>query len=761
MANINLTANYQQFASTPEGILVSDPFNFDPKPDGQGLSSADLIHAIEFSLEDTDSLFESDAGNEAVKNDTFIGFMGLAEAGSGSLEPLLDRDRLMHAAGRAFQALLAGVAWEVLLSNSSDALTTIDVCWPMDRLVINEPIAWAIIGLFAALRTFSAALAFTSTPGLDVADPGSIGSLVAILVHSTTLRRLTRASNTAGPRDSKARKTKKIGWWRPLSLKPWWLCLSISLTLALAGVLEVLQHVSDAKSGFSTVANLVNGQILARVVPAVLALLVARLVSSIDANILIFAPFAALRQGMQPPEVLSHHLLTKTTPIALYYSIKFGYWGAFCIAIAVIIGTFLPVAASGLYVLEVVPYQTPILASRQDFFNLTSVIIGQAEVAAILSLIERQEQPYPSNSYDGIALPSLRLDGEDRNFTGPVTIMTPVTRPTLDCDLLPARSFEVEYSFMFDYGIQAQIPFYTDWSCENDFRVYTNSTEITVYLSGTKHLTDPTDEMYWGQINSYNYTCASFDFIFGHIAVPCVDLQDGQQCHDNHNMTVVLCSQQIQEVLARVTYTDSTLTTIDPNHPPVINESSAVLVQNSNGGTSFPYRFQMGLDSTFQAWDPINMDGDTPYTLDQPFDAFFQMATRGADGVPPEQMLGPDNVDRLRRRVLQVCAGTGACRATAGAGAVAGTASAPRVRQDAGSKVALQVLLGLMALPAPASPAPATCCAATPAPCRVPRGSLSTARWSPHMQGARGGWARRRRGRACGMLWRDWVTVLR
>lgn len=748
MARLNLSAEFEAFTSTPQQSLVTEPYDFGSQPSHeQNLSSADLVRAIEFSLEDVGNLFQSNGGGETYKNDTFIGFMGLAEGTSGFLEPLLDNDRLINASTRVFQALMAGVAWEVLLGNSSDTSTVVEISRPVDRLVVNEPVVWVMTGLFLVLGLSSAALALISTPEVSTAEPGSIGSLIAVLTHSPTLRKVAQLSSTTSHHNlnhgqnvdpqsvktdhpanfhnstsSKAAAANPV-WWQPLSLKSWWICLSVLLACILIGVLEALQHISDSKSGFATATNPINEQILARLVPAALALILSALISSIDANILIFAPFAALRQKIRSSEILSNNLLTRPTPIALYYSIKLRYWGTLFTTLAVIIGTFLPVPISGLYVLEVVPYEMPISASRKDFFNMTSVANGQGEASAVLSLIERQNHSYPSNTYDGIALPSLSFDSYDQNFTGPVTITMPVFRAMLECDILPTDTFQVGYEYYPTFStspVEVSIPINVTWTCENNSRIYANYPDVQGSFPAVKEMANTSDGMYWGQIFSLDYSCASFIFAFGHVAWPCGDVNKTDSCYDtsSHNMTVALCNQQFQEVSAQVTYNDSALTTIDSKQPPVINSSSVSIVHGSDGNSSFPYKMEINLDSTFMAWDPINIDGNTPATQSQPFDAFFQIVTRGAGGVAPEQMLGPDNTDFLITRVLEVyrrymalvinaqgrrpCGdGTEEAGAPAACGvALVGTATVSRMRvvQDRASKIALQVLLGLMAL---------------------------------------------------------------
>lgn len=722
-AKLNVTAKFQQSATVPQEILLSDPFDLEQPIDEPSLSSTDLIRAIESAFEDNVYLFQDDVDSVYVANDTFVGFMGLTEGASGSLEPLLDQDRFINASGRAFQALMAGTAWEVLLSDSSDTFTTGELRWPVDRLAVNEPIVWTMVGLFTTLGIFGAILALISTPHLLTAEPGSIGSLVAMLAHLPILRKMVgdpqlqpvENNLPAGSVELKGPESGKPGWWRPLALKTWYLCLSILLAVILIIVLEILQHVSDSNSGFSTVSNQMDAQVLIRIVPAALALLVATLIGSIDANILIFAPFSALRQRIRSSEVLSNNLLLKPTPVALYYSIKLKYWGALFTALAVLVGALLSVAASGLYVLDVVPHETPISVFQQDFYNMTSVTDGQSEAAASLSLIERQNQSYPQNSYDGVALPSLHLDTQGQNFSGPVTITVPVLRAALDCTPIPADKFDV-ITIGFDFvnnstgsGAYATMSSNQTSSCGNGSRLYSDGWSI-----GQKELNDLSDGtygMYWGQIFSKDNSCSSFTFIFGYAAWPCADISQNRSCIHRGNMTIMECSQQIQEVSAQVTYTDATLATVDTTRPPVVNESSAVLIQNENG-TSFPYSMQENLDGTFQVWDTINTSGSMGEISWQPFDAFFQIATKGAGAVAPARLLASE--DEMMARVLQVyrrymglamggrgrqaCGGTdadpAACRAARTGTAVV---SAVRVRQDRGAKVALQVLLALMA----------------------------------------------------------------
>lgn len=740
MAKVNLTSKFQQNATTPKEISLSDPFDFQSR-DNLSLSATDLLRAIEATFANVEYLFEDNHSSSTVNNnDTFIGFMGLAENSTGSLEPLLDKDRIIHASGKAFGALMSGVAWEALLSNSSTQSTPVDVTWSVDKLTVHEGVLWPMVVLFIILGLFSTGLVFLAVSRFVTAEPGSIGSYVAVLAHSPTLRNMLHGTSVMtheapsvvmkpgsneGSRGGKQPRYQSLekgvqplsrgstaaksiepsapSWWRPSSLKPWVLGISISLPLILIIILEALQQTSDRHSGFSAVSNSMAAQVLARLIPAALGLVVSTLIGSIDGRILMLAPFAALKKTAQPPEVLANNLLIKTSTSAMYYSIKLGYVGAPLTALAVLFGSLLPIAASGLYTLDSVPFDTAVVAYRQDFFNMSGVSTGQSQAAATLSLMERQEQPNPENTYDGLALPSLSLDFQGSNFTGNVVVTVPAYRAMLDCTPIPSDEYLGIYQ-------DSAVSFWSNvtHTCDNGVRTYGRPDDANKWGLGYKGL--PAGGTYWGEAFYKDNKCDSFSYCFGHVEWACASNETS--CYDNSNLTIVECAQQIQEVSVRVTYTDSTLTTIDDSNPPVVDESSAKLVEGGNG-TFFPYTFSGDLDNTFQAWDFAG----TSLTADQqqPFDTFFQIVTQGKDGVSADDLRGSANEGRLDDRVLQVyrkymalvfntngrqaCTGADSepesCRQTVVGSAVP---SRTRVRQDKTSKIMLQVLLGLMSL---------------------------------------------------------------
>jgi hypothetical protein len=184
--------------------------------------------------------------------------------------------------------------------------------------------------------------------------------------------------------------------------------------------------------------------------------------------------------------------------------------------------------------------------------------------------------------------------------------------------------------------------------------------------------------------------CPSLAFLSGHF-VPNVT--------STENITAMTCIQGLEEVQADTIFVISQ-GSVQVKSEPVVDESSARWLQAFNSTYWFTN------DSTFQ---PFSRDVGDSYP-----EYFFSQVHYGPDGIPAEELAGPANTQRFidatqrvyRRYMAQLIHATMRQNLSSSAGTEAepapqypGTVSGVdrlRLKQDAASKLILQILLGIM-----------------------------------------------------------------
>jgi hypothetical protein len=209
--------------------------------------------------------------------------------------------------------------------------------------------------------------------------------------------------------------------------------------------------------------------------------------------------------------------------------------------------------------------------------------------------------------------------------------------------------------------------------------------------------------------------CPSLAFTFGHLAYQLKDPKadpDGsgqiyyQTVTTQPNLTTMICYQQLDEMQTNVTFLPPDFT-ISTAQPPVPHEDSVRhLAGGPHGETSFEYRPQEHIQ------DELKMLGQTQYPnagSDWPLlDNFFIAVLSGKHPIDPANLTGEAHQDKLmkavqgfyRRYMAQAISANMRVRAPSAAPEIyTGTWQDPhgwRIKQNVGSKIAIQVSLGIM-----------------------------------------------------------------
>lgn len=311
--------------------------------------------------------------------------------------------------------------------------------------------------------------------------------------------------------------------------------------------------------------------------------------------------------------------------------------------------------------------------------------------AGILNLIEHYNMSFPSFTHDELVFPTIQMDNTSslQNLVSGdhLQVVLPALRARLECIVLNKTIAEIfnstdKHTPMPTAYIEASVPLPSNCPTNflnetRDFLNYSATFEFPILYDNPENSTDTTyvNSIFGGQLidlhtgtfsesNLPSYSgeptddatteepaseeipdnqegCPTFGIAFGHF-----DRSGTEQ----PIYTALGCFQYIQEVMTNVTLILPNLN-IDKSRPPIPVENTAHYLSNGTANAfTRSYRPEPNLANSFALFqgsgavigDPENEN------LDTSLDAFFNMILYGVDGIPAEELLGPQNVDRLK-----------------------------------------------------------------------------------------------------------------
>ena len=403
----------------------------------------------------------------------------------------------------------------------------------------------------------------------------------------------------------------------------------------------------------------------------------------------------------------------------LVHAIVVRHWAVVFSTAAAIVGGFLPIVISGLYIFNAMPGFSAISIQRLDQFNLswTNSVNNDSNAGTIFGLIELFDLSYPKFSYDGLALPTVQLSDQKGAAQDVLRVQLPATRATLNCTVVPPSGITVSTCTLGSGGqanvtVQAPLPANclfggpqrneSSVTFNNNFPMSPTPNEsyggIVLDLHVAPSFGDSLGFQSYGDGSGSSEAdnppgCPSLGFIFGYFTV-------GDDT--NINATGLICSQLVEEVQTETQFLLPSLE-LDPEHPPVPDESTVKYLANQT--EALPYRVQVAFDSEVPAHNGTPaFESAIPTALDP----FFQALLYGQENVDPSSLVGSNKTDRLinatnhvyRRYMAQAFNSnmrqnlSSADRTTVDAMLINPNRS--RHAQDENSKIVLQVLLAIM-----------------------------------------------------------------
>lgn len=521
-----------------------------------------------------------------------------------------------------------------------------------------------------------------------------------------------------------------LGWWQPLSVRRAFVLVTLVLPLSVITALEVVQRESDNDDGIATISNAdsLAPQVLTRYIPALVMLLVSTMFNSMDFTISLLAPYNALRSGVRSGKYnIPSCILGLMPPRALLVASQNRYWGPVFSTAAALLGSVLTIFTSGLYTTEFSSLSMSAQVQRTDSFTTVwnNSVLNDSNAAVLTSLSESRNLSYTQFTSEELALPGVQaIGGQNKTASNEKVVLSielPALRASLNCSSLSQSQMNITTFFSPRSGtsafIQARFPLPQEcqlggpggnltalefgYSFQLPFGM--NSSFVGKMLDIHVGHFDDVKESSSGELSPTTQKdnppgCPSLAFIYGYV--------DANTAADE-NVTTTVCYQQMEQIPVAAVLSLPGMS-IPLDSPPVPDESRVKkITSGQDGQLAFPYRLQVHMDKELSMFNQTVYDSsnDGQTTVD----GFFQAVLFGKSPIPQYFLSDPRRATDVqtaiqafyRRYMAQVISAimripTPAAQADSITGTVIYQDGLLRVKQDKESKIALQILLGVM-----------------------------------------------------------------
>lgn len=764
-------------AGTPAGATISRAGS-SPSTTQPGFTNSDLTSVWYETLSATGALYDNLTDVDEVL------FQIMADASNHSgIEVLLDPSVQSAAATVVFTAVMAQFAREYLLAPANTTLEG-QVTYNENRLHVRGLSVWLIVVGLILLVSAAIVVLFYKPHDTVPQSPNSIAAMSTILAPSDDVKtllqdaghlpdealqqrlssnvyrtlydqsrgsfaidrqessnwplppsRLSRlmqtttvllSQNATKDREQSKSVPSRVSesrWWRPVTLRLPFVLVTLSLPVVTIVILEIIQQYSNRHDGLINSPHaLASADALSNYVPAALMMTVSIMFNSIDFTVMVFASYRALAKGNSPARrSIMSNSLGKIPILGLFHAVFVHHWAVVVSTTAAIVGVFLPIVVSGLYILNAAPGSSSISIQQIDQFNLnwTNSVNNDSYAGTAFAMIEDFDLFYPRFTYDGLALPTVQLSDHIEVTQGVLQVQLPATRATLNCTVVPLSDITVSTRIggvggQANVTVQAPLPANCQFggpegnepsvTFNNNFQMSLTPNDsyggILLDLHVAPSFGDSIGFQSYGDGTGSSEAdnppgCPSLGFIFGSFNV-------GDDT--STNATALICSQLAEEVQTQTHFLLPSLD-LDPSYPPVPEESTVKYLANQT--KALPYRIQVAFDTEVTTSNGSSAFQSGSLTA---LDPFFQALLHDQEDVDASSLVGSSNTDRLinatnhiyRKYMAQAFNNnmrqnlSSADRTTINAMLINPNRS--RLAQDETSKIILQVLLAIMFL---------------------------------------------------------------
>ena len=612
----------------------------------------------------------------------FYNIMLQTMEGEPTIDRFLSAKTLLSSAQQTMSGLAAHVIRESFLQPSFSQRNG-TVLRSQERLEIGAASLWVMVAGFVIMIILTSCIMYTTSQHLVARDPGLLSTDAIILASDPDLRKLLapcsamgakqiavtlhnikfgtlvghdvfQITSTDDPSVEMFDKPKSpVESWVPLAAKHWFAGLTLVAPLVAIIGIEVIDRVSKSDGGFRIeLGSEDRVTFLSRYLSALVVLLIATCYNSLDFTIASFAPYSSLRWGPAPAgRSLDLRILGSTPPVALFRSLSGGHIGPSLSNVAGMIGSVLTIVASGLWVINRnLAVEQPVVASltnRWDYQWHDSYTSGDGGAAIVLDQLQHGSAIMPESIWDNVVLPhiedirSLSDDMLSQTQGDPQmqnhTLQVKGLRPQLSCEVLGNEHISISST----YYMQALAPLppncrYGGLNGSNSY--YNFSLELSTEYFGSLY------DLHLAPAGNIEYLSDEFstgtkqpDNPVGCPSVGAILAQPSQNVTGPDQVTVLMCSQHLQQVDVKATFSGSSLQhpNISANPAPIIDENSVQYLTNGTVGyDAFPYRVKPYLEDNLTSFPQSRLGS---------VDKFTEHLVFGPNGTALDNLVGPAN----------------------------------------------------------------------------------------------------------------------
>ncbi|KAJ4258021.1 hypothetical protein NW762_008158 [Fusarium torreyae] len=453
--------------------------------------------------------------------------------------------------------------------------------------------------------------------------------------------------------------------WLPITGRLWFVIATLASPILVIGILELLQQLSDQRNGLVDMDQTDSTAVsyVVRISSTMVAFVVATMFNSVDFTIVTFSPYSTLRsRGVRADKSILFHLLSVSPFLVLFKSLRLGHLGAAASNISSLVGEFLTIIVSGLWILT--GSISVEHASSAMVGNWTNSWDGGAAndsgAAMTLNLTRFGGANTSTGIWQDLVLPDVSLPSNtSASGSLPQTFNYTYTlgalRPLLNCAAIPKENLRSDLTI-------EQVAFRTGSEATSETNYHNNITAhfpITSECIGSKldHMINYTlsttietsgtynNSVWIGYYYDLNTTenartsemaCPSVGILFGQVTANDTSKWD---------LAGLVCSQGIEQVPMNITYkSDPALRQIDAKNEPRVARDKAWRWQTSTTNSD-TYSFKL------KRFFEDNLAPFPGNKTEEYYDSFFSQLLLGPHGRKREQLAGYNNVDSLTQAV--------------------------------------------------------------------------------------------------------------
>ncbi|KAI3326259.1 hypothetical protein HD806DRAFT_520891 [Xylariaceae sp. AK1471] len=497
---------------------------------------------------------------------------------------------------------------------------------------------------------------------------------------------LTNDGNSTSPGtelpNSQRQYPVKRRLWKPLFARYPIIVLTFTLPILSIIGLEILYQLSQKNHGLNDSENTPSYYV--RYLSSVAALIIATLFNSLDFTLSSHAHFHALRSGTASgSNAIMTNLIQMMPPEAWYRALRNRYFGAISSITAAILGSLLTVVVSGLWGVDLdVVVSTAVSATIGTEWDLSwkNSSLEDGGAADRQKEVLTNSSSSPDGIWDNLIFPEIiNFDLQKSEFFNSTFITSshealssvyinmevPALRPQLRCEPVTKVTVTEENTYGTWTDALYPLPKHCHGRPGKNMRygqIRCNSGEregswFSCFVDLHMHPWNAT----------WNSSIPNYEDSGEHPALnqpdnpngcPSIGVMFGYRSRVNGtsptaNITSLFCYQEIEEIQTTISFLYEDLEDGLPFKPgeknirfaPFVNESTAIKLTNGTSGfESFHFRVESHLRS--QIWDWPGMVKGKHYD-----DPIFETILHGPDSIPQEDLIGPQNRQRLQDAV--------------------------------------------------------------------------------------------------------------